>query len=204
MRGTPGLACALLLGAVTFTACARPAPPPEPVVEEVADGLLRLSSTGRTASAAVEGGLNHATRYCAARNGMVAVEGTQIEARGYQLRFRCLETGTPGAALAAVPAGTPTGEAPAAPPPPAISAVTGAPLAAAALAPATPAATAPSVTPRPIPPAAEPVAARPGLVLPGAARALPPIAAGAAPAPRTAPAPVTTPQTPSSFWQSGR
>ncbi len=192
MRGTPRLACALLLGAVTLAACARPAPPPEPVVEQAGDGLLRLSSTGRTASAAVESGLNHATRYCAARNGMIAVEGTQIEARGYHLRFRCLETGTVATAAPASGAPLPTPAA-AAPDPRAVipvSVVTGAPLA------PVPAAAAPQASP-----------ARTGQVLPGATRALAPIAAGTPPQPATArpPAAATaSPPPPSSFWQSGR
>ncbi|MBB3899596.1 hypothetical protein [Roseococcus suduntuyensis] len=173
---TARLAGALLLGAAGLAACGRANPPAPAVVEEVGGGLLRLATTGPSASAAVEAGLNQATVYCATQNRMIAVEGTQIEPRGYQLRFRCLETGTPGTVTAAV-----------APPaaPVAVSAVTGAPLVAM--------------------PAAAPVLdtapARTGPALPGATRALPPIAATTPAAPRPAPA---SAQPPSGFWQIGR
>ncbi|WP_206933252.1 hypothetical protein [Roseococcus thiosulfatophilus] len=173
---TARLAGALLLGAAGLAACGRAAPPAPAVVEEMGGGLLRLATTGPSASAAVEAGLNQATGYCAAQNRMIAVEGTQIEPRGYQLRFRCLETGTPGTATAAVaPAAMPAS----------VSAVTGEPLTSL--------------------PAAAPVLdtapARSGPTLPGATRALPPIAAGTPAAPRPAAA---TAQPPSGFWQSGR
>jgi len=196
MRAKPRpvrIAAALLLGA-GLAACARQTPPPEPVVEEMGEGLLRLAATGPTAAAAVEAGLNHATRYCAARNGMIAVEGTQIERRGYQLRFRCLETGTPGEGIVAQasPAPQPLAAPPVAGP---VSAVTGEPLAPPPSAVAAPALAAP-------PPPAAPVAPS-GLVLPGAARALPPIAAGA-PTVAPRPAPAASPQPPSGFWQTGR
>lgn len=178
---TAPLAGALLLGAASLTACGRAAPPPPAVVEEMDGGLLRLATTGPTASAAVEAGLNQATGYCAARNRMIAVEGTQIEPRGYQLRFRCLETGTPGIVTAS--AATP-------PEPVAVSAVTGAPLAPVAVQ-----LTAPSLDTAP---------ARTGPALPGATRALPPIAAGTATAPRPAASATVSPQPPSGFWQIGR
>lgn len=171
------LAGALLLGAAGLAACGRATPPAPAVVEEMGGGLLRLVTTGPSASAAVEAGLNQATGYCAAQNRMIAVEGTQIEPRGYQLRFRCLETGTPGTVTAAV--------APPAEPLP-VSAVTGAPLA------SVPAAAPALDTPPP----------RTGPALPGAARALPPIAASAPAAPR--PAAATGAQPPSGFWQIGR
>lgn len=173
------LAGALLLGAAGLAACGRATPPATAVVEEMGGGLLRLATSGASASAAVEAGLNQATGYCAARNRMIAVEGTQIEPRGYQLRFRCLETGTPGTVTAAV--------VPPAQPGP-VSAVTGAPLA-----------PVPAVAPvLDIPPA------RTGPALPGATRALPPIAAGTPSAPRPAAGPPASPQPPSGFWQIGR
>ncbi|HEV7457199.1 MAG TPA: hypothetical protein VGN96_10515 [Roseococcus sp.] len=170
------LAGALLLGAVGLGACGRATPPAPAVVEEMGGGLLRLATTGPTASAAVETGLNQATGYCAAQNRMIAVEGTQIEPRGYQLRFRCLETGTPGTATAAV---APPAE------PATVSAVTGAPLASVP---------APAQVPDVPPPRTSPA-------LPGAPRALPPIAAGTPTTPRPAPA---SAQPPSGFWQIGR
>lgn len=166
---------ALLLGAAGLAACGRATPPAPAVVEEMGDGLLRLATTGPSASAAVEAGLNQATGYCAAQNRMIAVEGTQIEPRGYQLRFRCLETGTPGTVTAAV-------SPPAAPVLP-VSAVTGAPLAS---------------MPAPVP---DNPPTRSGPALPGAMRALPPIAAGTPATPRPAPA---SAQPPSGFWQIGR
>lgn len=175
---------ALLLGVATLMGCARPAPPPAAaMVEELDGGLLLLVTTGPTASAAVEAGLNQATGYCAARNRMIAVEGTQIERRGYQLRFRCLETGTPGVVTAA------------APPPPMpgpVSAVTGAPLARAPTA----APMAASGLEAPLP--------RSGIMLPGASRALTPIAAGTPAMPRPTAVPAAGAQPPSSFWQTGR
>lgn len=189
MRATIRMA-PLLLGAAVLAACGRTPPPAEAAVEELGGGLLRLAVAGPTASAAVEAGLNQATRHCAAQNGMIAVEGTRIERRGYQLRFRCLETGTPGLAAA------PPQDAPA-------------PIAAGRVAPAAapvtgaPAPPAMPVAPQGMAPAPEPP--RTGLALPGASRPLPPIAGGAPAAPpRPAALPATGPQPPSSFWQSGR
>lgn len=178
---TASLAGALLLGAASLAACGRAVPPASAVVEEMGGGLLRLATTGPSASAAVEAGLNQATGHCAAQNRMIAVEGTQIQPRGYELRFRCLETGTPGSVTAAAPAE-----------PVAISAVTGA-----ALAPASGAM--PMAAPNP-----DTTQVRSGPVLPGAPRALTPIAAGTPSAPRPTVGPATSAQPPSGFWQIGR
>jgi len=84
---------ALLMAAV-LTACGNRAAPPAALPEVVTDaggGTFTLATTGASASAAVERGLNQATQFCADRNAMIAVQGTRIEPGGYRVAFRCLE-----------------------------------------------------------------------------------------------------------------
>lgn len=205
---TPWLAALLL--AVGLAACGNRAAPPAPELEAVTDaggGNFTLATTGASAAAAVERGLNQATQFCADRNAMIAVQGTRIEPDGYRMAFRCLEGAPlPPRAVMAARTAAPTGVLGVAPevaaPAPATRTELGvsdtiappAPMDA----PFAPPARGAQPSPIPVP------ATRSTLGLPGASSPLQPIA-GPPVARQAAPGGFGGGAQPaSSFWQSGR